>query len=94
MTKITQSLARFAPVASLMAFTLLLSSCSRFNNSGSLSLWGLALLALDIFALIDVFRQPWEIGKKILWVAIIFFFPLLGLIAYYLFAGRNSGTVS
>lgn len=93
MYKLTQSFTRSASVVTFLALPLLLSSCSRFNNSGSLSLWGLALLALDIFALIDVFRQPWEIGKKILWVAIIFFFPLLGLIAYYLFAGRNSGTV-
>lgn len=44
---------------------------------------------LDILALIDVFRQSWDIGKKILWVAIIWFLPILGLILYYLMSGRN-----
>ncbi|WP_083326193.1 PLD nuclease N-terminal domain-containing protein [Hymenobacter coccineus] len=78
------------PLATLLLpFLLLATSCSRYNNSGSLAIWGYVLLALDVLALLDVFRQPWDIGKKILWAAIIFFFPLGGLIIYYLFAGRG-----
>ena len=73
----------------LLPLLLLTTSCARFNADGSLALWGYALLALDVLALLDVFRQPWEIGKKILWAAIIFIFPLGGLIIYYLFAGRG-----
>lgn len=85
------------PFSALMLPLLLLAtSCSRFNNDGSLATWGYVLIALDILALIDVFRQPWTIGKKILWAAVIFFFPFAGLIIYYLFAGRgksNTGIV-
>lgn len=78
------------PLATLLLpFLLLATSCSRYNDSGSLAIWGYVLLALDVLALLDVFRQPWDIGKKILWAAIIFFFPLGGLIIYYLFAGRG-----
>lgn len=78
------------PLATLLLpFLLLATSCSRYSNNGSLAIWGYVLLALDVLALLDVFRQPWDIGKKILWAAIIFFFPLGGLIVYYLFAGRG-----
>lgn len=78
------------PLATLLLpFLLLATSCSRYNNNGNLAIWGYVLLALDVLALLDVFRQPWDIGKKILWAAIIFFFPLGGLIIYYLFAGRG-----
>ena len=78
------------PLATLLLPLLLLAtSCSRYNANGGLAIWGYVILALDVLALFDVFRQPWEIGKKILWAAIIFFFPLGGLIIYYLFAGRG-----
>ena len=86
----SNSLASRAPLAALlMPLMLMVTSCSRYNNNGSMAIWGYVLLALDILALLDVFRQPWDIGKKILWAAIIFFFPLGGLILYYLFAGRG-----
>jgi hypothetical protein len=84
------SLVSRAPIAALlMPLLLLATSCSRYTNNGNLAIWGYVLLALDVLALLDVFRQPWDIGKKILWAAIIFFFPLGGLIIYYLFAGRG-----
>ncbi|MDQ2793181.1 MAG: PLD nuclease N-terminal domain-containing protein [Bacteroidota bacterium] len=78
------------PLAALMLpLMLVATSCSRYNADGSLTLWAYAILALDVLALIDVFRQPWTIGKKLLWAVIIFIFPLGGLIIYYLFAGRG-----
>jgi hypothetical protein len=72
----------------LLPLLLLTASCSRFNADGSLAPWGIALLVLDVLAIINVFNQPWEIGKKLLWAAIIFFFPFGGLLIYYFF-GRS-----
>ena len=93
MNKIAPYLNRFAVAAPLFALALTTTACSRFNSRGGLSIWGFVLLALDVLALLDVFKQPWTTGKKLLWAAIIFFFPLGGLIIYYLFAGRgNSNT--
>ncbi|KUG07042.1 hypothetical protein ASU33_00970 [Solirubrum puertoriconensis] len=69
--------------------TLCTSACSRRSSSGGLTIFGAVILILDILALIDILRQPWSLGKKILWVAIIWFLPLLGLILYYLVAGRG-----
>lgn len=72
----------------LLPLLLLTTSCARFNADGSLAPWGIALLVLDVLAIINVFNQPWEIGKKLLWAAIIFFFPFGGLLIYYFF-GRS-----
>lgn len=92
MNKLAPYISRLAASAPLLALVFITSSCSRYNANGGLATWGYVLLALDILALFDVFRQPWSIGKKILWAAIIFFFPLGGLIIYYLFAGRGKAS--
>ena len=83
LTAFTKRLPGFGLMLSLFTVSLL-SSCSRFNNDGSLATWGYIILALDVFALFDIFRQNWGIGKKILWAAIVFLFPLGGLIIYFL----------
>ncbi|WP_201977791.1 PLD nuclease N-terminal domain-containing protein [Hymenobacter rubidus] len=96
MQTLRNSASRLPFAVLLLPLMLLMSSCSRFNDDGSLATWGYVLLALDILAMLDVFRQPWTIGKKLMWAVIIFIFPLGGLILYYLFAGRgksNTGIV-
>ena len=77
-----------ALMALLTPLLLITASCNRFNADGSVAPWGLLLLALDIWAFISIFGQPWDIGKKLLWAAIVFFLPLGGLLIYYLF-GRS-----
>ena len=47
---------------------------------------GLILLILDIIAVVEVINSPWSTGRKTLWVLLILFFPILGLILYYLLA--------
>ncbi|SHI45546.1 Phospholipase_D-nuclease N-terminal [Hymenobacter daecheongensis DSM 21074] len=93
MTKLASLTNRLPLAALLLTLTAAISSCSRYNANGSTSMWGIIILVLDVLALFDVFRQQWTIGKKILWAAIIFFFPLGGLIIYYLFAGRGKASV-
>ncbi|RYU78587.1 PLD nuclease N-terminal domain-containing protein [Hymenobacter persicinus] len=93
MNKLVSFTNRLPLAALLLTLTVAMSSCSRYNANGSLATWGYVLLALDILAMLDVFRQPWSIGKKLLWAAIIFIFPLGGLIIYYLFAGRGKASV-
>jgi len=81
--------AKRLPAFALFALLFTTASCSRYNDAGGLATWGYVLLALDVLAFFDIFRQPWSIGKKLLWAAIIFFFPLGGLLIYYFFAGRG-----
>jgi len=81
---------RQLPLAALLLpLLVLVSSCSRYNSDGSIATWGLLILVLDIVAIVNILNKPWDTGKKIIWAAIIFFFPLGGLLIYYFF-GRNS----
>ena len=55
--------------------------------SGLLSL---AILALDIWAIINVVKSSAETGTKILWVLLIVLLPVLGLIIWALAGPRGN----
>ena len=78
-----------ALVALLLPLVLLTTGCARYNADGSLATWGVVLAILDIWAIITILGKPWELTKKLIWIAIVFFFPFGGLLIYYFF-GRNS----
>lgn len=79
---------KFSPVA-LLPLLLALSGCDKYNASGNLRFFWIIIIILDIIAMINVFQQDWSIGKKILWIAIIYFLPFIGLLLYYTISGRN-----
>ncbi|GAB3574694.1 hypothetical protein GCM10027345_08920 [Hymenobacter daeguensis] len=68
---------------------LLVSSCSRYNDNGSLTIIGVLYLILAIAAVISLLKQDWDITRKIIWGVVIWFFPVLGSIIYFLFSGRK-----
>ncbi|MBO2008427.1 PLDc_N domain-containing protein [Siccationidurans soli] len=68
---------------------LLVSSCSRYNDNGSLSIAGVLYLILAIAAVISLLKQDWDVTKKIIWGVVIWFFPIGGSIIYFLFSGRK-----
>ena len=88
-----QTLRHFASrlplTALLLPLTLLATSCSRYNDSGSLSIVGVLYLILAIAAVISLLKQDWDLTKKLIWGAVIWFFPVLGSIIYFLFSGRK-----
>jgi len=51
---------------------------------------GFILLALDIWALISVIGSGVTTGRKVIWVLVILFLPLVGFIAWLLFGPRAS----
>jgi hypothetical protein len=50
------------------------------------SILGLLHLIVSIWAIINVFQSSESTGSKVLWTALIFLFPLIGLIIWF-FAG-------
>jgi hypothetical protein len=48
----------------------------------------LVVLILDILAIIDVAGRSMEMLKKVLWILLILFLPILGIVLYYL-VGRS-----
>ncbi|MBS1559620.1 MAG: PLDc_N domain-containing protein [Bacteroidetes bacterium] len=48
-----------------------------------MSLIYLAILALDIVTIMDVLKSIKDSEKKILWIIVVIFLPLLGPVLYY-----------
>ncbi|WP_165681127.1 PLDc N-terminal domain-containing protein [Metapseudomonas otitidis] len=53
------------------------------------SLAGLVILALDIWAILNVIKSKAEIGMKVLWVLLIVLLPVLGLIIWSIAGPRG-----
>lgn len=54
------------------------------------SLIGLIILALDIWAIINVVKSGAEIGIKVLWILLIVLLPVLGLIIWAIAGPRGN----
>lgn len=58
---------------------------STFNG-----LIGLIILALDIWAIINVFKSGASTGTKVLWILLILLLPVLGLIIWAIAGPRGN----
>ena len=58
---------------------------STFNG-----LVGLIILALDIWAIINVIKSGAGTGAKVLWVLLILFLPVLGLVIWAIAGPRGN----
>ena len=53
-------------------------------------IFGLLILALDIWAIVSVLRSDATTGKKALWVLLIVILPVLGLIIWGIMGPRGN----
>lgn len=56
----------------------------------STGLFGLLILAADIWAILNIVQSGSTIGSKALWILLVLILPLLGVIVWY-FAGPREG---
>jgi len=49
-------------------------------------LFALIIFALDIWAIASIFNSKVETAQKVLWIALVLFLPVIGLLIWY-FAG-------
>jgi hypothetical protein len=54
------------------------------------SVWGLAVLIADVWAIVNIVKSSAASNVKILWVVIVALLPVLGVVAWY-FLGPKSG---
>ncbi|GLK89558.1 MAG: PLDc N-terminal domain-containing protein [Pseudomonas sp.] len=59
-------------------------------GNGFNGLIGLIILALDIWAIINVLKSGAETGMKVLWVLLIVLLPVLGLIIWAIAGPRGN----
>ena len=58
-------------------------------NMGYPSLWGLLILAGDIWAIINIFQSSVSNEKKLIWTLAVLLLPLLGLILWFFLGPRD-----
>ncbi len=86
-----QALNRILLVLAGFATTLILAGCggpNLFDRVSSFWAYGICsaiIVVLDIIAIIEVLGSPRSSGDKALWILLIIFFPVGGLILYYIF---------
>ncbi|KAM0189699.1 hypothetical protein ACHAPA_010894 [Fusarium lateritium] len=51
---------------------------------------GFIVLVLDILVWIEVLQSNRPVSHKILWCLVVFLFPIVGMIIYYLFSNRQA----
>ena len=61
-------------------------------NGMGYSLWGVLILAGDVWAIINIFQSSVSNEKKLLWIVVVVLLPLLGLILWF-FLGPRDGKV-
>ena len=47
---------------------------------------GILVLVLDVVFVLDIYRGNMDTERKVLWILIVFFLPLLGPLLYYVVA--------
>jgi hypothetical protein len=52
-------------------------------------LLGLVIFVLDIIAIVDVLKSKADAGNKLIWLLVILFLPVVGMILYFLL-GRGA----
>ena len=86
---LTRRLSTTLPAALLGLLALTLAGCAGGNLIELLGrpwAWGpctLIIVILDIVALVNLWQSPRDTGSKVLWTLLIVFFPVGGLILYY-----------
>lgn len=58
-------------------------------NMGFNGLWGLLILAADIWAIINIFQSAVSNEKKLLWILVVLLLPVLGLILWFILGPRD-----
>ena len=58
-------------------------------NLGYNGLWGLLILAGDIWAIINIFQSSVSNEKKLIWIVVVVLLPVLGLILWFFLGPRD-----
>jgi len=65
---------------------------SRMMNIGYHGLWGVLILAGDIWAIINILQSSSSNEKKLIWTIVVVLLPVLGLILWYFLGPRDGRT--
>jgi hypothetical protein len=62
---------------------------NKMTGMGYNGLWGLLILAGDIWAILNIAQSSASNGNKLIWILVVLLLPLLGLILWYFLGPRG-----
>jgi hypothetical protein len=57
--------------------------------TGYNGLWGLLILAGDIWAIINILQSSADNAKKLIWILVVLLLPVLGLLLWFFIGPRD-----
>ena len=63
------------------------------THIGYHSIWGVLILAADIWAIINIFQSSASSEKKLIWIIAVVLLPVLGLVLWYFLGPRGGSKV-
>ncbi|KAK3365544.1 hypothetical protein B0T24DRAFT_636064 [Lasiosphaeria ovina] len=87
------ALALAAPIADETLTTAGHGNSWQYGTGGGIL--GLIILVLDIIVFIEVLKSSRPPSSKLIWCLVVFLFPVIGMVIYWLFSNRsahNSGS--
>lgn len=57
---------------------------------GTYGIWGILVLIVDVYAILNIFQSSAGNDKKVLWTVLVLVLPVLGAILWY-FLGPRAG---
>lgn len=57
------------------------------------TLIGIIILAADIWAIINIVQSGATTGKKVLWSLLVIFFPVVGLIIWFILGPKSASAI-
>ncbi len=56
-------------------------------------IWGILILAADIWAIVNISQSRVSNGSKVLWILLVVLLPVIGLIVWILLGPRGGSSV-
>ncbi|MEO1053950.1 MAG: PLDc N-terminal domain-containing protein [Bacteroidota bacterium] len=51
------------------------------------------LLTLYVFTIVRIVRSNIQIAEKFIWILVVFLFPILGMVIFWIFGPRSKGKI-
>ncbi|KAI0406289.1 hypothetical protein F4802DRAFT_109504 [Xylaria palmicola] len=83
-------LAAWAVAAPLADETIMTTSSTPWQYGAGGGIAGFIVLVLDLIVFIEVLKSNRPATNKLLWCLVVFLFPIVGMIIYFLFSNRKA----
>ncbi|KAI1175745.1 hypothetical protein F4777DRAFT_549107 [Nemania sp. FL0916] len=83
-------LASWALAAPIADDTVTATASNPWQYGAGGGIIGFIVLILDIIVFVEVLKSNRPAGSKVIWCLIVFLFPIVGMVIYFLFSNRKA----